>query len=497
MKASKSFDEEKVRATNASGSFPKTSPLSRSLDCAPDEIPERQFCTAHPKIALGEGEACPRCAIKLMKRAAKKLERRAAELEHEREERLAERQEKRRERKSARRSVGARALAERSQKAAPSGCRPPLKRQFSLGQVAQPHQMDARNNVLVQLAKLQVGEGAWIKRSDAVWTYATLKARDEGPDATLKFTVNERGCTKTFPLSHWAEFVRAINERVADADLEMDEDEKEIDLMLSDCHLNEPITENEDRTEAHALETSLKSFASVPTVGSTDDAPVKGASKHVHIKKPSSKHRLRTNALASSIFSATTVGAVTDMQDDDSSQGSKQEMKIMLGIQEESAPPVRKTDAIHRVSFESSRDSIVSDPSYSADCDEDGPRLRNKTAGTAKARKVLKRASTWTGIEDPADAHDSPKQSRSSGLRMKHRVSWSADINKMNDDICFDMDEAIVPFSEAPRLSKKPKDLDIGETTNSKRSDKARSGKARPGKSFHSALKSIHRRCRG
>ena len=81
---------------------------------------------------------------------------------------------------------------------------------FKLGQVARDSYVATRapRESLIRIARLKVNEGAFIKRSGDDWTYATLKARVMGDDPHLVFTVNEKGSTKSFPMSHWAKNIR-------------------------------------------------------------------------------------------------------------------------------------------------------------------------------------------------------------------------------------------------------------------------------------------------
>ena len=74
-------------------------------------------------------------------------------------------------------------------------------------------------DALIKVARLQEGDGAWIRRSSGnairgnVWTYAVMKERVfNGRDESLIFTVDERGMKKRFPANCWAEFVRMAPE---------------------------------------------------------------------------------------------------------------------------------------------------------------------------------------------------------------------------------------------------------------------------------------------
>mmetsp|Transcript_22691 Transcript_22691/g.47802 ORF Transcript_22691/g.47802 Transcript_22691/m.47802 type:complete len:640 (+) Transcript_22691:204-2123(+) len=303
------------------------------------DVQQSKYCAVHPEISLvGGAEGCPKCAIRLMQVAVKQLERRAAEMEVEGKEKeipgskikksprdssgassnrrakTPQRQEGRmvasmtsmkvaknpKEETRLRRSTGSASLVcgsspmRRSSTAKNSkplsenkrSARPPLKRQLSIGQIAQPHQIDepsGQADVLIKIARLREGDGAWVKRTGDVWTYAILKSRKNGQDASLTFTVNSRGSKKKFCVTQWAKFVRLVAED-DDVDAELEREEEEIDIIVSDGQLSESspidefLTTKEGRQDVPGLVKSMESLASEPFTPGSDDTMSKDSS---------------------------------------------------------------------------------------------------------------------------------------------------------------------------------------------------------------------------
>lgn len=73
-----------------------------------------------------------------------------------------------------------------------------------------------KKDTAAAVALLRVSDGAFVRRSDGNWTYAVVKDRTDGPDASIKFRVNARGSTKSFPMSQWGSYIRRLK-RAADA----------------------------------------------------------------------------------------------------------------------------------------------------------------------------------------------------------------------------------------------------------------------------------------
>ncbi|KAL3796928.1 hypothetical protein HJC23_000681 [Cyclotella cryptica] len=102
-----------------------------------------------------------------------------------------------------------------------------LRRRFDLGEVAGTFDtLPTDQESLIRIARLEIGDGAFVRRSDNVWTYARLKSREHGPDASLVFTVAARGATKSFPVSYWSQYIR----------LAAESNHTKEDACLSDLH---------------------------------------------------------------------------------------------------------------------------------------------------------------------------------------------------------------------------------------------------------------------
>eukprot|EP00970_Alexandrium_tamarense_P010295 scaffold2067_cov158-Alexandrium_tamarense.AAC.1 len=289
----RSTSRESTKINNPAMSRPKSS-KSFHVIRSQSNAPSTTVCKVHPDVSHSTDDKCPKCTVILMKAAAKELERRAAELELDRlemEEDLMETKKKKklRDRKlvnslrgrrhsdkgekdddgatvavqgegeqrrneldsmllwsSAIEKVSSHKMKSKSPSPPPpprtsdketrpkkQHQRPPLTRQFSLGQVAQSNDVSSlpstHQESLIKIARLREGDGAFVMRSDSVWTYATLRTRESGPDACLVFTVNGRGATKKFPLEQWAKYVKLVNEEA----VEDSDDEDEIRSIVS------------------------------------------------------------------------------------------------------------------------------------------------------------------------------------------------------------------------------------------------------------------------
>lgn len=88
---------------------------------------------------------------------------------------------------------------------------------FSVGDRGNPeeHTMIAsKKETAAAVALLRVSDAAFVRRSDGNWTYAIVKERT---DASIKFKVNARGSTKSFPMSQWGSYIRKIKPPASDA----------------------------------------------------------------------------------------------------------------------------------------------------------------------------------------------------------------------------------------------------------------------------------------
>jgi hypothetical protein len=83
---------------------------------------------------------------------------------------------------------------------------------FSVGDKGRDDDMiiDSKRATAAAVSLLRVSDAAFVRRSDGTWTYAVVKERTEGADASIKFKVNARGSTKSFPMSQWGTYIRRI-----------------------------------------------------------------------------------------------------------------------------------------------------------------------------------------------------------------------------------------------------------------------------------------------
>ncbi|KAK1734398.1 hypothetical protein QTG54_014905 [Skeletonema marinoi] len=64
------------------------------------------------------------------------------------------------------------------------------------------------------VAQIRVNDAAFVRRSDGSWTYAIVKDQvDDGRNRSIRFKVNTRGSTKSFPPSQWGTYIRCVNTR--------------------------------------------------------------------------------------------------------------------------------------------------------------------------------------------------------------------------------------------------------------------------------------------
>ena len=248
-----------------------------SLERSGDRSPQSHYCEHHPNVDLmGHDGKCPECDnvfIQLLKRAAKTLERRADRVVNKTKSRSFhdngvndERSRRRSAKGSKRRSfsldredhpellelaaqVIQRRIAEleiakerknegevlspsaeqddilrcwetdldcESKSSHPLPLSHISRRQFTIGQVAQPSEIDqtttSSDELIIKISHLNVGDPVWVRRSKEEWTYAILKEKGQCPDDPFKFTVNEVGSTKTLYHKHLPKFVKLVAE---------------------------------------------------------------------------------------------------------------------------------------------------------------------------------------------------------------------------------------------------------------------------------------------
>ncbi|KAL7469087.1 hypothetical protein ACHAXS_009326 [Conticribra weissflogii] len=83
---------------------------------------------------------------------------------------------------------------------------------YKIGEIGKKEDMITdKKEALEVIEKLDVGDGAFIRRSDGKWTYAILKKREEtegGP--AIRFTVNERKSSKSYNKKYWESHIRPM-----------------------------------------------------------------------------------------------------------------------------------------------------------------------------------------------------------------------------------------------------------------------------------------------
>ncbi|KAL7476009.1 hypothetical protein ACHAW6_001898 [Cyclotella cf. meneghiniana] len=183
-----------------------------------------RHCSIHPEVELHFADAnCLKCSASLVKAAVKESEFSTAKLDRRQSTSKIEidskNSNKTGERKVFRSALQSNmhgmernvpACKERYDQVTLKSYSPnAVRRQFDLGEVAGTFDtLPTDQETLIRIARLQIGDGAFVRRSDNVWTFARLKSRGHGPDASLVFTVAARGATKSFPLSHWSQYIR-------------------------------------------------------------------------------------------------------------------------------------------------------------------------------------------------------------------------------------------------------------------------------------------------
>lgn len=91
---------------------------------------------------------------------------------------------------------------------------------LSLGDEGQLNHFNAlasREEAAAAAKDLEVGDAAFIKRSDLKWTYALLVEKDTDSNGIiLRFDVDKEKNRKSFPEKQWGKYIRCINQEVAD-----------------------------------------------------------------------------------------------------------------------------------------------------------------------------------------------------------------------------------------------------------------------------------------
>lgn len=112
----------------------------------------------------------------------------------------------------------------------------PSPHTYNLGEIGRKEDMIMHTcfeEKLVAIAQLKERDHAFIWRSNGYWTYAIVVGRVGGPDASLKFVVDEKGHTKEIPLRQWSKFLRVAKDTVVSP-----LSDPESDLMSSTIAIN-------------------------------------------------------------------------------------------------------------------------------------------------------------------------------------------------------------------------------------------------------------------
>lgn len=77
-----------------------------------------------------------------------------------------------------------------------------------IGQVAKPS--DVAADFPIDLRCLRKGDPVWVKRTDRSWTYALVKKRENGQNASVVVMVSSEGATKAFSTKRCPMFLRKV-----------------------------------------------------------------------------------------------------------------------------------------------------------------------------------------------------------------------------------------------------------------------------------------------
>ena len=85
---------------------------------------------------------------------------------------------------------------------------------YKLGDEGKPNHFNAatsREAAAVEAKSLEVGDAAFIKRSDLKWTYAIVTEKIVGDSVSLRFEVDNEHNRKSFPEAQWGKYIRVIH----------------------------------------------------------------------------------------------------------------------------------------------------------------------------------------------------------------------------------------------------------------------------------------------
>ena len=135
----------------------------------------------------------------------------------------------------------------------------------------------SKRETAAAVAQLRVNDAAFVRRSDGSWTYAVMKDQvDDGRNRSIRFKVNTRGSTKSFPPSQWGTYIRCINSRT-----EINTNRRsDAQTKRSAPGLGEYLDSNNRRSaqpsghSSHSLAGNFTGYSGDVSVSSTHSAPV-------------------------------------------------------------------------------------------------------------------------------------------------------------------------------------------------------------------------------
>lgn len=196
---------------------------------------------------------------------------------------------------------------------------------YKIGEVGKKEDMitDA-SEALEKIAELKVDDGAFIRRSDGKWTFATVKVLEEnegGP--AIRFSVNERKSSKSYNKKYWGSHIRPMK-RVQNAAQQLLQDDP------SDSGSVSSAAEREGRSKQREPAGKLTRQASSSSISSTgseqgDDAgrgascpPVETKTKFDWPKRNfRSRSRSRRRAVSASPMRQMFAITESDMEDEE------------------------------------------------------------------------------------------------------------------------------------------------------------------------------------
>jgi hypothetical protein len=134
----------------------------------------------------------------------------------------------------------------------------------------------SKRETAAAVAQLRVNDAAFVRRSDGSWTYAVMKDQvDDGRNRSIRFKVNTRGSTKSFPPSQWGTYIRCINSRTEiNANRRSDAQPKRSALGLGEyLDSNNRRPAQPSGHSSHSLAGNFTGYSGDISVSSTHSAP--------------------------------------------------------------------------------------------------------------------------------------------------------------------------------------------------------------------------------